>query len=158
MKNVSRNTIMAWMLVFFWAILIFFLSAQPAETSNQSSLRVTELIVVTVAKVVAPDIDAEKLAGIVKHFNNLVRKLAHSGLYFVLGLLLVCAAAKMGVTSECKLYTLTFLFCLLYSVTDEFHQIFVPGRSGQISDVIIDASGAAVGIGICWLVQRIKKQ
>lgn len=152
-----RNLI-AWILVFLWIILIFSLSAQPATQSNQSSLRVTEWIVVTVAKVVAPDMDAEKLDGIVKQFNNLVRKLAHGGLYFVLGLLLVCAAAKMGIMRETQLYALAFLFCLLYSVTDEFHQMFVPGRSGQISDVLIDASGAAAGIAICWLVRRIRKQ
>ena len=138
--------------------MIFTLSAQPADQSNQSSLQVTEWIVVGIAKVIAPDMDAEKLDGIVKQFNNLVRKLAHGGLYFVLGMLLVCAAAKMGIMAENKLYALAFFFCLLYSVTDEFHQMFVPGRSGQISDVLIDASGAAVGIGICWIVRRIRKQ
>ena len=46
-----------------------------------------------------------------------------------------------------------------YAATDEFHQLFVPGRSGQISDVILDSAGAALGVllmtGIEWL--RVRK-
>ena len=42
---------------------------------------------------------------------------------------------------------------------DEFHQLFVPGRSGQVSDVILDSAGAAIGVlimtGIEWL--RVRK-
>ena len=33
-----------------------------------------------------------------------------------------------------------------YAVTDEFHQLFVPGRSGQMTDVMIDSGGALVGL------------
>ena len=46
-----------------------------------------------------------------------------------------------------------------YAATDEFHQLFVPGRSGQVSDVILDSAGAATGVlimtGIEWL--RVRK-
>ena len=34
----------------------------------------------------------------------------------------------------------------LYAVTDEFHQLFVPGRSGQFSDVVLDSAGALAGL------------
>lgn len=33
-----------------------------------------------------------------------------------------------------------------YAATDEFHQIFVPGRAGMVTDVMIDSSGALAGI------------
>jgi VanZ family protein len=40
------------------------------------------------------------------------------------------------------------VFCVLYAVSDEVHQLFVPGRGAQVTDVLIDNAGAFVGIGI----------
>ena len=40
----------------------------------------------------------------------------------------------------------SFAFCALYAATDEIHQLFVPGRGGQIRDVLIDSSGALIGL------------
>ncbi len=39
-------------------------------------------------------------------------------------------------------------FVILYAVSDEVHQLFVPGRGGQLTDVIIDTAGAGAGLGI----------
>ena len=39
-----------------------------------------------------------------------------------------------------------------YAATDEFHQIFVPGRAGMLTDVMIDSSGALAGILLAALV------
>ena len=41
---------------------------------------------------------------------------------------------------------LSFLFSVIYALSDEFHQTFVPGRDGNIVDVLIDGSGAFTGI------------
>ena len=41
---------------------------------------------------------------------------------------------------------LSFLFSVIYASSDEFHQTFVPGRDGNIVDVLIDSSGSLVGI------------
>ena len=40
---------------------------------------------------------------------------------------------------------LTILICFVYSCTDEFHQLFINGRTGQFSDCIIDTLGATIG-------------
>jgi VanZ family protein len=37
-----------------------------------------------------------------------------------------------------------------YAATDEFHQMFVPGRSAQWSDLLADAVGVVLGTGLCW--------
>lgn len=42
----------------------------------------------------------------------------------------------------------------LYAISDEIHQTFVPGRSGQVQDVLIDFLG--VIIGICVLLFLVK--
>jgi VanZ family protein len=46
---------------------------------------------------------------------------------------------------------------LLYSASDELHQVFVPSRTGQISDVLVDTSGAAIGLGLLWLWKKLRK-
>jgi len=53
---------------------------------------------------------------------------------------------------------LALLFVTLYAASDEFHQTFVPGRTGQVSDVFIDASGAAIGLGLLWLAGKLRKR
>ena len=41
--------------------------------------------------------------------------------------------------------------CLFYAVTDEYHQMFIPGRGSSVSDVLIDFGGALVGLGFFYL-------
>lgn len=55
---------------------------------------------------------------------------------------------------------LPWLIAVLYAASDEIHQLFVPGRSGQLSDVILDSAGALAGVAaftvLCWLINRRK--
>ena len=44
------------------------------------------------------------------------------------------------------------IICILYAISDEIHQLFVPGRSGQVSDVLLDTLGAFTGIMIYKLI------
>ena len=52
-------------------------------------------------------------------------------------------------------------FCALYAASDEWHQRFVPGRSGQLSDLLVDTGGALFGILLLlvwkWLFRRGKR-
>ena len=50
-----------------------------------------------------------------------------------------------------------WIFCILYAMSDEFHQLFVPGRSGEIRDICIDSLGALLGIIIMTCVISIVK-
>jgi VanZ family protein len=45
---------------------------------------------------------------------------------------------------------LALLLCILYAISDEVHQIFIPGRSGEIRDVIMDIVGSSVGVLGYW--------
>jgi VanZ family protein len=40
---------------------------------------------------------------------------------------------------------------VMYAVSDEIHQMFVPGRSADLTDLIADAAGVLVGTGACWV-------
>ncbi|MGI6514711.1 MAG: VanZ family protein [Syntrophomonadaceae bacterium] len=141
MKKTSTK-IAAWIPVILWMMLIFFLSAQSAAESSGLSSKVTELMLGLINKVV-PAFSS----GLVDYayLNHVVRKLAHFLLYLVLGLLSARALRKNGITGG-KQLVLAVIFCALYAVTDELHQMFVPGRSGQISDVVLDTMGGLAGV------------
>ena len=57
-----------------------------------------------------------------------------------------------GISTK-KAYAIAFVLSVIYAVTDEIHQIFVPGREGKISDVVIDSSGSFFGIGLFVLLR-----
>lgn len=48
------------------------------------------------------------------------------------------------------------LFSMMYALSDEFHQSFVPGRSTSLSDLIADTLGATLGQLVWWLWERFK--
>ena len=70
-------------------------------------------------------------------WDLVLRKLAHTAEYAVLGALLLRATGQARIA---------FALAVLYAVSDELHQTFVAGRHGSPVDVVIDAVGVAVGI------------
>ena len=73
-------------------------------------------------------------------WDTLLRKVAHTVEYAILGALLVRATGRPG---------LAFALGVLYAASDEVHQTFVAGRHGSPIDVAIDAIGIACGI-LVW--------
>ena len=85
-----------------------------------------------------------------------VDKLAHAAVFGVLGLLFIRAwlEGEVGVVNA-RVVGFAVLFTALYGITDEIHQMFVPGRSPAVGDVIADALGAAVfGAALCKWKKR----
>ena len=80
-------------------------------------------------------------------FNHMVRKYAHFFAYMILGILSVNALYLNGIKDR-KAILYSFIISFLYAVSDEIHQIFVPGRAGQVMDVVIDSLGGIIGIAI----------
>lgn len=77
--------------------------------------------------------------------NLLVRKMAHFTEYFVLAILSL-HAFDPNRNSGRESIVAAFVLVVLVSSIDETIQLFVPGRSGRVADVLIDCSGAAVGL------------
>lgn len=86
--------------------------------------------------------------------NFLVRKAAHFSEYALLGIL-VFGALRPAVRLKRGSLLLVALILVLVPAVDETIQLFIPGRSGQVSDVLLDCSGAAVGALLHALVARI---
>lgn len=77
--------------------------------------------------------------------HHFIRKNAHFFIYLILGVLVKYALNSTGI-SGFKSIVISLLICVAYAFTDEIHQLFVPGRGGQLSDVGIDSCGAGLGI------------
>ena len=70
----------------------------------------------------------------------------------------MCRALRIDVKKKAHLLGAALAFCSIYAVTDELHQYFVPGRSCQVKDVMIDSSGALTGICLCMLACFVLKK
>ena len=88
--------------------------------------------------------------------EHLIRKTAHFAEYTLLGVLLSAAVRQYSVTVSTERLVKGWLGTLI-PLTDETIQLFVEGRSGQISDVWLDMAGFFTGILTLWVVGRYFK-
>lgn len=84
------------------------------------------------------------------------RKYAHFFIYIVLGLLVSNWLAYSGI-NWWKRFAISLVICILFAVSDEIHQAFVPGRSALLMDVVIDTAGSVVGIMIHSILHYLSK-
>jgi VanZ family protein len=72
--------------------------------------------------------------------------------YLGLGVLTVRAVARgLGAWISWRAAVIAAAIAVGYAVTDEVHQMFVPGRSAQLSDLLADTMGVVAGVSLCWL-------
>lgn len=128
----------SWLAVILVMGIIFMLSAEHAAQSDHLSLGFSAFIVKMMEKLM-PGIGWQA-----SEINGLVRKGAHFIAYLVLGTLTINACRRSSLTMR-KAGLMAFILCLLYAGLDEWHQYFVPGRSAQVWDVLLDSSGALLG-------------
>jgi VanZ family protein len=143
----NKKSIILWMVVVLWMVLIYRFSAQVADESNKLSTGVTEIVIETVEKI-APEFDFDTEA-----LNGIIRKNAHFLMYFLLGIF-VFSAIGSNVPLRQR-FVAALLICSLYAATDEVHQMFVPGRGPAVMDVFIDSSGTCMGILVYLAVGNI---
>ncbi len=137
-----------------WMFCIFSFSAQPAEESSALSDAVKERIVEAVQKVFPDMFEGEEKEDDGGTFIHIIRKSAHFIAYLILGILAMWTLSCFNV--KYKKWLIAFLFCVVYAISDEIHQIFVPGRAGRFTDVCIDSAGAALGILFFYGIERKK--
>lgn len=78
----------------------------------------------------------------------LLKKSAHLIEYAILGILMFRALLDIKIERK-KALIISIIFASIYGMTDEFHQLFIAGRTSTIRDVIIDTIGATIGVSIC---------
>lgn len=142
-----KKTIKLLLLVLMMA-LIFFFSSQVADDSTVTTNIVIELLYKIYSFFVSKTVDLQTFTNLV--FNP-VRKLAHFSEFGLFGII-VYLNIKEYKTKNIVIYSI--IFSCLYAISDEIHQIFVPGRACTLIDVLIDTCGASLGIILIHLILK----
>ena len=122
-----------------WMGVIFLLSSEDSTKSTELSDSFTDKTIVNVCKLFNKKCDKDK---VISKYGTIVRKAAHFTEYFILGTLMFFTLKEYGI----KGILIPIIVCVLYAASDEIHQLFVDGRSGNIIDVFIDSCGSTLAI------------
>ena len=123
-----------------WALLIFILSSRP----NPISFLPYETIW---------EIEHTRILGV--RGDNILWGLGHAFAYAVLAFLVVRAFSFYRDPTS-RLFWAAFAVCFLYGISDEIHQLFVPGRGFQYIDILMDGVGALIGLTV-YALHRMKR-
>ena len=132
---------------------MFMFSSEVAVESSSTSGNIIRSLI----SLFEPDISLDTLELKVELYQPIIRKLAHLMLYIIGGLLISNSLEQYkGNIKYTK--TLSVLLGMLYATTDELHQLLVPGRSGEIVDILIDTIGVCIGMCVIQLIIEIRSK
>ena len=128
-----------WLPVILWAALIFLISMNPDPYRTLPAALRQPL----------------QLAGITFSDDDLFGNPGHLIEYAILGIL-TARALIWKRSSSPGLITLIFSLCAAYALSDELHQTFVPGRTFEIQDLVVDVSGILIGLALYRAIRRYR--
>src|SRR5437588_5188629 len=137
----ARRFVRYWMPAILWMAIIFLGSTDMLSAEH------TSRFLVPLLRWIDPQISVAALNAI----QVGVRKLGHLTEYAILAMLL-WRALRSGTRWPMKmsiLFLVAALACAIFAASDEFHQSFVPSRTSSSIDVMIDVTGALIGLAIC---------
>ena len=133
--------IISFIVLILWMIVIFSFSSADANKSTGTSDKLITTMIEIKDKITNNETPNNEKEIIVKNSSFYIRKIAHITEYLILGFLMFNLLKQYSVTNIYYAIGLS----ILYSCTDEFHQLFISGRSGSIRDVLIDSIGILIG-------------
>ena len=132
---------LSWIAVIATIIMILNFSAENAKESSATS----EGIIKDILEVVMPE--EEITPQIIRKFQIPIRKIAHFGIYMLLGFCLANAYKNTLPLKRLIVYLISFVSLFLFSILDEMViQASSDGRGPSFVDSLIDSSGGIVGI------------
>lgn len=134
-------------------LLIFGFSGQSREESGGLSAKLAQPVTAFIASF-REGITPEETAALFEDVDSAIRKCAHFAEYGCLAVLLFLILHSYGR----GWWWLPWLLATLYAVTDEIHQLYSPGRSCQVKDILVDSLGALTGAAGVWLIIKFWKQ
>lgn len=170
-KNTATKILISWILVIIWASVIFYLSSKSAPESTVQS----QTIINSFAEILGTVIEDEEM---MTSIDGIVRESAHGIEYFILGMLVFNAlfttlnyrkqeelllTAETGVECTDKFRAINCMICAcivcsIYALSDEIHQIPIPGRTFELLDLAIDFTGIVLGIIAISVLYKIRNK
>jgi len=147
MKLLKRPHPLSILATLIWVLFIFSFSLQNASDSSLASSRLAQWGLSLLDRSVPMHTIT------LQDMVVLVRKTAHVLNFSVLMMCLISLTHQ----SINKWVITSWMLCLSVAIMDETIQLFVPGRSGQLSDIVLDMSGATlILLGVWWVKERRK--
>lgn len=81
-------------------------------------------------------------------------KVCHAGEYFILAFLILFALQRTTRARFSSSFWITLAWVVVYGLSDEIHQLYVPTRQFEVGDLIADVCGVVVLFFILWVLQR----
>lgn len=159
--NNNYKILISWILVLIWMITIFYLSNMDSDQSNTKSKETINVVVENTIDVTNnigitnEPTTKDNINSIVNVLNKPLRKCMHATVYFVLVILVINAFNQMHLLTRVNTYIYSIIICFIYACTDEIHQLYVVGRTGQFIDVLIDTIGALLGCLVFYIGSKI---
>lgn len=125
-------------------VAIFCFSAQNGAVSSKTSGRVVTFVIKTFYTRFA-ELSATEKAELIKTFQFVFRKTAHFSIYFLLGFNVFGFFSTLKL-SRVKMFAFSVSICVFYAISDEFHQLYSAGRSGNFRDILIDSTGVLCAV------------
>ncbi len=142
--------VISFVLLGLWMAVIFIMSAENGQESTDTS----NGVVYYIAKITVADFESLSTAEqqeIMYAMSGTIRTMGHFCEFAVLGALSLNALLTFRL-KRWQMWGLAFVFSLLYAVSDEIHQYFVPDRVCDIMDVAVDSLGALTGIAVLGIL------
>lgn len=141
-----------------WFGFIFYNSTKPGDVSNKKSYNILNKIRSEYRQLDGEEkkqYSALPKSSREEKLNLMIRKNAHAFEYCVLAVVVSLLLSSFGLKGKSAVIYILFI-CLLYAVLDEFHQIYVPGRTSSVRDVLIDFMGAIIGMALYYLAVNLR--
>lgn len=150
----NKKKFLYWIHTIICMLIIFNFSSENSEVSSSTSGNVGRWLLKTFYN------GFEKLSSIeqsqiVESIQFYIRKTAHFSIYALLGACTHFGTLANKKISHQKNVFISLLICLVYASSDEIHQLFISGRSGQVSDVLLDFTGSIFGTIIFLIALKI---
>ena len=126
------------LLLIFQMLFIFPMSSFGSDSSTAQSSQIIQVL-----HQVFPNLSSRTSELDASTLTFIVRKTAHFTEYGILFYFFY--RQTLPQKNGLQLFILAILSSFLYACTDEIHQLFVPGRSGQFTDILVDTLGASFG-------------
>lgn len=148
--NIIRGILIILLLGTFFVIFNF--SSQDGDKSESASGKVTKVVTSNIKSI--QKLEKNKKEKVLERTEKIIRKIAHFLIYTLVGILLMGLINTYNLKEKKKI-CISLMLGAIYASSDEFHQSFIPGRSAQITDVILDSMGVLLGILIVMTLTKI---
>lgn len=133
---------------------IFQFSSQNGQTSSGVSKKVARKIINVFPY--TKNLSTETKNKMIEKSQPIIRKLAHFSIYTLVGICIMGFISTYNVILL-KKFLVSLGVGLIYAISDEYHQSFVPGREPSVRDVCIDTAGVFLGIIIVLVIISVFK-